>query len=284
MFNIEKSGFHKGEYIGYGGTGAGIWRIRKKGPAGPTAWVATRDSDDKPNRFTAPTLKAIGEKLAELDAYTKRNPKKRVAKKKAVKKTAKKKVAKKRTAKKPAQNPILRQRYAAYTVQDGVKYYLSHYDARRGIPVFDTDINNATLYRRPDVAIADAAWITKATLDPKRAKEMLPFKAEDIYNGRKTNPAPRASAINEAKKRFEDFTGMAASNLETVRLPKHEIGLKIGPCDGVLYTTVRDGKTEKYIHEFKKKSRPLLAASHDGKSLYLIGGSYTFTERGIEDH
>lgn len=59
--------------------------------------------------------------------------------------------------------------------------------------------------------------------------------------------------------------------------------LPVGELDGVLYTTVRDGQTEKYIHKFRKKSRPLLAASHDGKSLHILGGEYEFTERGIED-
>jgi hypothetical protein len=57
----------------------------------------------------------------------------------------------------------------------------------------------------------------------------------------------------------------------------------VGELDGVLYTTVRDGVTEKYIHKFRKKSRPLLATSHDGKSLHILGGEYEFTERGIED-
>ena len=68
-----------------------------------------------------------------------------------------------------------------------------------------------------------------------------------------------------------------------VRLRNPKTGLVIGELDGVLYTTVRDGETEKYIHEFKKKSRPLLVSSHDGDSLHIIGGEYEFTEKGIED-
>jgi hypothetical protein len=57
----------------------------------------------------------------------------------------------------------------------------------------------------------------------------------------------------------------------------------VGDLDGVLYTTVRDGKTEKYVHRFRKRSRPLLVSAHDGKSLHILGGEYEFTERGIED-
>jgi len=66
-----------------------------------------------------------------------------------------------------------------------------------------------------------------------------------------------------------------------LRVPK--VGLEIGALDGVDYTTVRDGKTEKYRHTFKKSSRPTLVASHDGQSLHVLGGEYEFTERGIED-
>ena len=57
----------------------------------------------------------------------------------------------------------------------------------------------------------------------------------------------------------------------------------VGELDAVLYTTRRDGRLERYIHEFAKKSRPLLAASHDGKQLVLLGGAYDFTEAGIVD-
>ena len=62
-----------------------------------------------------------------------------------------------------------------------------------------------------------------------------------------------------------------------------DTAFKIGQCDGILYTTVRDGRTEKYIHKFKKNSRPVLVSNFDGKSLGLVGGKYHFTERGIED-
>ena len=50
-----------------------------------------------------------------------------------------------------------------------------------------------------------------------------------------------------------------------------------------MYDTVRDGESEKYIHRFKKRSRPLLVSSSDGKSLHILGGEYEFTDRGIVD-
>jgi hypothetical protein len=76
---------------------------------------------------------------------------------------------------------------------------------------------------------------------------------------------------------------MDARGTERVKLKSPKSGLVIGELDGVLYTTVRDGKTERYIHRFRKRSRPRLIASHDGKSLHILGGEYEFTERGIVD-
>jgi hypothetical protein len=61
------------------------------------------------------------------------------------------------------------------------------------------------------------------------------------------------------------------------------MALAIGEVLGIIYRTKRDGVMENYIHRFAKVSRPLLASTHDGKQLLLIGGSYNFTERGIVD-
>ncbi len=89
--------------------------------------------------------------------------------------------------------------------------------------------------------------------------------------------------VKQAANLFEDFRGEAPEKLTKVRLPNPKSGLVIGDLDGVLYTTVRDGKEEAYIHEFKDNSRPLLVSSSDGKSLHIIGGRYGMTERGIVD-
>lgn len=63
-----------------------------------------------------------------------------------------------------------------------------------------------------------------------------------------------------------------------------EVAFKVGTVDAILYTTVRDGVTEHYKHDFKKSSRPTLISNYDGKSIAVVGGRYKFTDRGIVDH
>lgn len=82
---------------------------------------------------------------------------------------------------------------------------------------------------------------------------------------------------------FRRFRGEDPEYIDSHKLPVADVCMLIGTCDGVLYTTSRDGKREKYIHKFSGKSRPLLVSSWDGRQLYLLGGAYDFTEEGIVD-
>jgi len=110
---------------------------------------------------------------------------------------------------------------------------------------------------------------------------------------RRHNPVPPSSASHhgtvdnqrkQAKLLYQRFTGHDASDEVMIDKPVYpDVMSVIGDIDGVMYTTVRDGNTEKYIHKFKKNSRPLFCVSPDGKTLHMIGGSYEFGERGIED-
>lgn len=100
---------------------------------------------------------------------------------------------------------------------------------------------------------------------------------------RLTNPSERGDSVDRARKLLHDFSGHEGTKLVKVHEPEKDTGLVVGTLDGVLYTTVRDGRTEKYIHRFAKKSRPLLAATSDGKRLRIVGGRFRFTEAGIID-
>lgn len=103
---------------------------------------------------------------------------------------------------------------------------------------------------------------------------------------RRTNPVPPSSKaqLSAALRRYEEFTGHRGDSYQEITVDLPRAALTVGECDGILYTTVRDGEKEHYIHRFKKSARPLLAASHNGKQLLLIGGNFEFTERGIVDN
>ena len=126
-----------------------------------------------------------------------------------------------------------------------------------------------------------------------RAKEIVDRQWEIIraitseHEKISKNPVPpsRKVQLRSASKLYENFTGHDAEEIFSVDKPAiPDVMLVIGNIDGVMYSTVRDGVAEKYIHKFKKSCRPLFAVSHDGKQLFMLGGAYNFTERGIVDH
>lgn len=102
-----------------------------------------------------------------------------------------------------------------------------------------------------------------------------------VTRSRRANPVVLSEEV--AAHLFEDFTGESGEVVGTYNMPKEEALVLIGECEAVAYKTTRDGVTESYQHEFRKSSRPMLAVSHDGLRLYLLGGNYKFTHRGIED-
>lgn len=97
-------------------------------------------------------------------------------------------------------------------------------------------------------------------------------------------PATRQTQIEHAMKLYKRFRLDDPEFVDEVDHPHVEVAMVIGECDGVLYTTIRNGRKEEYIHEFAKKSKPLLVASWDGKQVLLVGGKYNFTEQGITDY
>lgn len=100
----------------------------------------------------------------------------------------------------------------------------------------------------------------------------------------RSRPLPKSAQIRKAMDLYERFSGHEAEEAGRVTVPPMpKVGVAIGTVDGILYTTVRDNKTEKYIHKFAKRDAPLFVVSPDGKSLHMIGGRYKFTERGIVD-
>ena len=92
------------------------------------------------------------------------------------------------------------------------------------------------------------------------------------------------SDIERAASMSERFTGHAAEPLGRVMVPPlPRVATVIGELDGVLYSCIRDGRPERYVHEFARPDRPLLAVSPDGRQLIIVGGGYRFTALGIVD-
>lgn len=119
-------------------------------------------------------------------------------------------------------------------------------------------------------------------------------KRRVLAKGIRMNPVPASSRagnyrasksdVDKVANLYERFSGQDAFDVGTVTVPDMpKVVCLIGECDFVGYTTVRDGVEEKYIHKFNKADRALLVVDATGKNLYLIGGRYTFTERGIVD-
>lgn len=101
---------------------------------------------------------------------------------------------------------------------------------------------------------------------------------------RSRSPVSRNKQVQQAARLYERFSGHEAEEAGRVRVPPvPRVGVAIGTLDFIGYTTVRDGVTEKYIHKFAARDKPLFVVSPDGKALYMVGGRYTFTERGIVD-
>lgn len=100
--------------------------------------------------------------------------------------------------------------------------------------------------------------------------------------GRRRNPSQR-DELETAARAFEEFTGHEATRVERHKGSRHRAGWLLGRITALSYIATRDGESAEYVHRFKRRSRPQLVSSHDGSQLYLLGGAYSVTDRGIED-
>lgn len=106
------------------------------------------------------------------------------------------------------------------------------------------------------------------------------YAENPVANAAVQRPDPRK--MQQAAQLFHDFTGR-----KTARITQHELpaspreGLVFGRLVDVGYESARDGRL--YRHSFRKRSQPLLIATHDGKTVLIVGGRYAFTDRGIVD-
>jgi len=166
---------------------------------------------------------------------------------------------------------------------------------RKGSAVSPYAVCTAALRKNPDAPIifeirpstsSYGRWVVFGGPTPKyfwHKREAELYVEKETH---KKNPAYRPdvdAAIAEAQKRFKSFTGREATTLDRVRVSQPKVALTVGLLDGVPYTTIREGKVMQYMHWFKKRARPLLAVSSDGRSISIVGGRFRFTDAGFVD-
>jgi hypothetical protein len=94
----------------------------------------------------------------------------------------------------------------------------------------------------------------------------------------------RANAdTRRAAKLYEDFRESAPRIAREVHITLPRAVAIMGYCEFIGYSTTHRGASRLYKHDFAEGSRPLLCAGPRQNQLYLIGGRFHVTERGIVD-
>jgi hypothetical protein len=87
----------------------------------------------------------------------------------------------------------------------------------------------------------------------------------------------------KAKKLYEEFRETKAKRKRSIRIRYPKAVAVMGYCEAILYSTTHNGVAKLYKHKFAKGSRALLCAGPGKSQLYLIGGRFHVTDRGIVD-
>lgn len=135
------------------------------------------------------------------------------------------------------------------------------------------------------VAIARLLWGGKSARAWARKHSAASQKATRKKAVRK-NPVGKSQterAMRKAVRLFSDFHGEHPKFVDQWEVIVPPVAMQIGTVTGIMYKTRMDGKVQEFLHEFTGKSRPILAASADGRQLLFLGGDYKMTERGIVD-
>ena len=113
----------------------------------------------------------------------------------------------------------------------------------------------------------------------------MPFWLDPPQTREKSETKAKVKRVNKtARKLFKGFTGHDSINDVVLEIPDAPTELvSIGELTGLIYVTKRDGKIEKYIHQFSRQARPLLCLTPDGRTAHMIGGLYEFNETGFTD-
>lgn len=90
-------------------------------------------------------------------------------------------------------------------------------------------------------------------------------------------------SVKKAKSLYEKFREQPAAKARKVRIRLPRAVAVMGYCEFIGYSTTHAGEAKLYKHKFAKGSRPLLCAGPNDNQLYLVGGRFRVTARGIVD-
>jgi hypothetical protein len=87
-----------------------------------------------------------------------------------------------------------------------------------------------------------------------------------------------------AAKLYQSFREAKPSRVRSIRIEIPKAVAVMGTVEFIGYVTTHGGKTHLYIHEFAGGSRPYFCAGGKGRKIFIVGGRYRVTERGIVDY
>lgn len=91
------------------------------------------------------------------------------------------------------------------------------------------------------------------------------------------------SQVRRARRLYQEFRERTPGKVKRITIEVPEALAVMGYADFIGYRTTHGRRAHLYRHDFADGSRPLLCAGTDDKQLYLIGGRYRVTRRGIVD-
>lgn len=95
---------------------------------------------------------------------------------------------------------------------------------------------------------------------------------------------PSEAKLEPARELFERFHSFAANRnfRQSCRRVMPKVLVNLGELRGLIYRSDKEqcGRPRTFIHFMENP--PLLASDAEGKQLYIVGGNYRVTSRGIE--
>jgi hypothetical protein len=92
------------------------------------------------------------------------------------------------------------------------------------------------------------------------------------------------SLLEHARRLFQEFHSFAAPHVirSECRRSVPDVLVKLGELRGLIYSSdkAQCGRPRTFVHFME--SRPMLASDPSGRQLYILGGNYHVTARGIE--